>query len=492
MLNSIGISNKSAYNTQETIELRYDPNDTVLSCRYLERGLAFQTDGLYSCCLATVLSPKLFGVDEIESGKIDHLSIVEKRKDIFLRLNSNDVSISCHCCGEVYQKKFKDVHLDRLGGCLLNIQHYTVCNFSCSYCPYAKADELLPPQYSEQKIIDILKCFGDKEKIITGSWIQISGGEPTMLRNLEALISGIIDMDFGDICIFTNSFKHSDIIENYLKSNSVFLSTSVDAGIPSTYKKMRGKEMQVVFDTLVKYRMTGTTRMQIKYIITDENRSEDDLFSFVLLVLVLKPNLVHIIPEFPYGDKQIPRDSALFGAKLLYSLRKYGDFNITLQADGISADPKFTKFSVEMHEEYDRLCTETELTDEYHILNWTNEKEHAVQTGGYVNHLTKSLSTYVEKNSNRNKKIALWGYGTYGQLFCYDNDIVEKNITVIIDADKHKQGIRPLLNKSIIVEPPEYLVNNNVDAIIIASSNYRIEILDYIKKNIKHEVEIIK
>ena len=115
----------------------YSSDDLVYSCRYLERGLAFQIDGLYSCCLATVLSPRLFSVNEIESGCIDHTAIVEKRKNVFIKLNNGDTSIPCQSCGEVYQKKFKDVSLDQVGGCLINIQHYTLCNFHCSYCSYA-------------------------------------------------------------------------------------------------------------------------------------------------------------------------------------------------------------------------------------------------------------------------------------------------------------------------------------------------------------------
>jgi len=473
------------------LDLPYEAEDIVISCRNLERGLAFQMDGLYSCCLTTRMSPRLFSEEEIISGKIDHAAIVEKRKQVFVKLNSGDRSISCCDCGETYKKKYKDVRLDQTGGCMFNIQYYTTCNYNCSYCSTIKTFKSQPPQYPEQRIIDILKCFYDKGKIIGGSWMQISGGEPTLLNDLEVLIKGLVDIKIGDVCVFTNSYIYSDVIEAYLKNNSIFISTSVDTGIPSTYKKIKGKDIQTVFDTLVRYRKTNTTQLQIQYIITDDNRSEDDLFSFVLLVLALRPNIVHIIPEFPLREK-IPHESAVFGAGLLYMLRKYGVTNIILKADSLKVDSRFIEFSTAMHDEYDRICAENPLTDEYNIFTKIESvvNNASAGTGGYVNNLKAQINDFANNEKKSDTKIALWGYGTYGQMLCSDIT-VKQNISVIIDGDERKQGSKPFNNCDVTVEAPEYLIKNHVDLIIVSTSNYRVEILDYIKNNISYEVKVI-
>jgi len=392
----------------------------------------------------------------------------------------------------VYEKPFKDVRFDQVGGCMINIQHYLSCNLRCSYCSWWKSNQLSPPRYPVQRIIDIYNRFNEKGKLLGGSWIQLSGGEPTTLEDLDALVDGFIDLKMGDMCIFTNCVEHSDVIEMYLRKDAVFVTTSIDAGIPSTFKKIRGGEMQSVIDTLVKYRKTNTTQLRLKYIITKENSNEDELFSFIFMMLALRPDLITITPEFPCGDARIPPESAVFGARLWYHLRKYGGFTVEIQSDTLRADPKFASFSSEIYEEFNRLCAETPLTDEFNLLEGVFDTRVALPTKGYVNELRVTFESYVKNDMKEGERVAMWGFGAYGKLLCNGNSIVKQNISIIIDGDEKKQGLKPFNDKDIIIEPPEYLIENRVDTILItAAALHKSEIEDYIKRNIGYEVKIL-
>ena len=197
----------------------------------------------------------------------------------------------------------------------------------------------------------------------------MSGGEPTILKNFDELIICLKELNFGGISVFTNSINYSNELAVQLSKNTVFITTSLDAGTPSTFAKIRRGDIYRAVDTLVKYRRTNTSNMHLKYIITEENRNEEDLFAFVFLMVSLRPNLVHITPEYPYGEMQIPHESVVFGARLWYLLKKYGDINIHLPSDDLKADPKFAKYSTDIRAEFDLLCAHTPLSNEYNILD---------------------------------------------------------------------------------------------------------------------------
>jgi uncharacterized Fe-S cluster-containing radical SAM superfamily protein len=467
------------------LELPYEPEDIVLSCNSMERGLSFQLTGVHCCCMATIMGPLLFGNEEIISGRINHADIIKKRQQYFLRLNKNDAAISCHRCGEVHEKRFKDVRFDQVGGCNINIQHYTSCNLKCSFCCYAKTKQLKPSKYPSQRVIDIYNLFKDKGLVVGGSMVQISGGEPALLPDLETLVTGMVSLKLGNVGIFSNCTIHSEAIEKYLSQNDIILITSIDAGIPSTFFKMKGGNIYDVIQTLLKYRETNTKNIWIKYVITNDNRSDDDLYGFVLLMTVLRPNVVYIAPDFPYGDVEIPYESVLFGAKIWYLIKKHSDFPVRLVSDDLPADPKFTKYSTDIRHEYKRLCENEER------LFHRTDMQPILQSDGFFRYLKKSFETSIEYDITENKKVALWGFGDVGEALYREIDIVKQNTTVIIDSYKSKEEISATIDINADVKLPEYLIDNPVDVIIIATVlNYK-EIEGFIRDNIKYKVKII-
>ena len=297
----------------------YKPDDIVKSCPYLENGSCFELDGMHCCCLGTIISPTIITKDEINENKYDYNLILERKQELFLNINNNDEKAGlCLKCANVKEKKFKDVDLTNIGGQPLpagfNIQHYTACNERCSYCCYAQTNNFKPPQYDLLKVLDICKKQNHLKK---GCWIDFSGGEPAILKDFEKILTYFDENKLGTVVVYSNASIYSHKIYELLKEDKIILTTSVDTGLKSTYAKIRGLDaFPKVFENLLKYRESGTHNIWLKYVVTEDNRTEDDLWSFITTMVALRPDKIMVCPDFPYGDKQIPKETVEFIAKL--------------------------------------------------------------------------------------------------------------------------------------------------------------------------------
>lgn len=330
------------------------PDDIVKSCKYLEKGCCVQLSGIHCCVHGSKGSPVIATVDEIKSGIVDYDFIVNRKKELFESINGfNDKDIKgCKDCCNIITKKFKDVSFDAIGGEHLpggfNIQHYTECNERCLYCCYAQENNFKKPEYDILKIFDLFK---NKNKLGKNNWIDFSGGEPAMLKDFDRIINYMLDNEMGTIVVYSNSVIYSKAISRGLKENKIILTTSLDTGIKSTYAKLRGADVYTkVIENLIKYKNTGTNGLWLKYVITEHNRTEDDMWSFIMTMLAIRPNKVMICPDFPYGDKEIPDETVKFAAKLWYLLEKYGNFSVQDYTSEMG-DPKFAKYHKELAEE---------------------------------------------------------------------------------------------------------------------------------------------
>jgi hypothetical protein len=302
------------------------PDDRVKTCKYIEMGSGFALEGIRCCCLGTFQSPFIVTAEEVRSKVVSYDLVVRRRKELFAAVNgfTDGPTGSCTTCVHLKEAKFKDVSFEYLGGEPLpagfNIQHYTACNQNCTYCCYAQADQLIKPQYD---LLDYLELFRKQGKLRGNNWIDFSGGEPAMLKDFDRILGYLIANDLGTIVVYSNASIFSQAIYDALKKNRIILTTSLDTGMVSTYKKLRDSDaFPRVIANLIRYRNSGTRRLWLKYVITDVNRTEDDLWGFVLAMLALRPDRMLICPDFPYGDKQIPEETVKFAARLWYVLEK--------------------------------------------------------------------------------------------------------------------------------------------------------------------------
>ena len=334
------------------------PNDKVISCKWIERGLCEQIWGLTCCVHGTLTSPTLVSVEEIKEGKVDYDLIVRRKQELFEGINGlRDMNIGgCKGCANLYETEYKNVDFDYIGGlalpCIFDIQHYTACNERCTYCCYVKRKQLVPPQYDILKIFDLFK---NKGKLLKGAHIDFSGGEPAILKDFDKILTYFDENEMGDVAVYSNASIYSQKFCELLKGGNISLTTSLDTGLKSTYAKVRGADLfEQVVENLIKYRNSGTDKMFLKYVITEDNRTDDDMWSFLFAMLALRPNLVMISPDFPYGDAEIPEETVKFAAKLWYNVEKYlGE--IAHDFTWAMGDPKFVKYHKDLAEEIKRL-----------------------------------------------------------------------------------------------------------------------------------------
>ena len=339
-------------------------NDIVKSCKYLQMGCSFLLDGMYPCVHGSIQSPRIVSADEINSGAATYEMIIARRKLIFEALNGhNDTpTADCKICHHLKEVQNSDISFDYLGGEKLpgafSIQHYTICNEKCSYCVYAQNNMFAPPQFN---ILDVYDQFKKRNKICGNNWIDFSGGEPAMLGNFDEIIKYFDDNKMGQVVVYSNALKFSTKLCELLKENKVILTTSIDTGIPSTYEKIRHGSYSKVMENLVKYRNSGTKNLWLKYVIIEDNRTDDDLWSFLFVVLSIRPDRVIISPDFPYGDKFIPQETSRFAARLWCLVEKFTGCK-PKDYTSVMLGEKYDKYRKELHEEIIALKSTAEFS----------------------------------------------------------------------------------------------------------------------------------
>ncbi len=206
----------------------------------------------------------------------------------------------------------------------MGIQHYTKCNERCTYCNFTVEDNFIGPQY---EFLGYLEEFRKRGKLSGGNWIDFSGGEPATLKNFDEILNYFLSHKLGTVVVYSNSTVYKQSIYDALKRNQIILTTSLDTGLASTYKKLRGLDFySKVIENLIRYRNSGTSGLWLKYVVCDVNRTEDDLWSFIMAVLAIKPDKVMICPEFAYGADSFPEETVAFAARLWYLLEKHTGF----------------------------------------------------------------------------------------------------------------------------------------------------------------------
>jgi|GEM_PF-2953452 MoaA/NifB/PqqE/SkfB family radical SAM enzyme len=345
-------------------------SDLVKSCKYIETGTYFALEGVRCCVHANIASPVIITADEIRNNTDIYDLVVQRRRDLFAVINgmSDGATGSCLSCDHLKEKKFKDVNFEYLGGEPLpggmGIQHFTQCNERCTYCFYTRENKFIEPQYD---ILGYLEQFRKKGKLRGNNWIDFSGGEPALLKNLDEILSYFLENKLGTVVVYSNAVKYSQSIYDALKKNKVILTTSLDTGLASTYKKLRGVDAySKVLGNLIRYRNSGTSGLWLKYVICDVNRTEDDLWSFITAVLAIKPDKVMICPDFVFGEKKIPDETVAFAARLWYLLENFTGFTPVDYTTAFK-DLEYEKYRADLKNSIQELKRRNPLDSEYKL-----------------------------------------------------------------------------------------------------------------------------
>lgn len=338
----------------------FQSDEVVRSCVLIERGLRITPDGINCCCGGGMLSPLLITADELSQGRFSFDLLVERRRNLFMAINGKGTTNPGMCmnCALVKEKKFADVDFEHVGGVdnkkagassfILGLTNE--CNMRCIYCSINKNHNFVPLSFD---MVSILEKIKNQDRSLYSPNIELLGGEPTILPEFDSILAYLINNKFGHVYLTSNSLVYKQCVYDYLAQNQISLITSLDAGTPSSFKKIRGSHtMHRVMDNLIRYRNSGTRRMFLKYIIGPWNLDDDNLYGFLFFVCAIKPNF--LIISLDVSLNEYSKDMVLFGAKLYLLVRKYINCNIVFYSDGKTAK-KFNAYSRNVRNKIEEL-----------------------------------------------------------------------------------------------------------------------------------------
>lgn len=170
------------------------------------------------------------------------------------------------------------------------------------------------------------------EDVRWNAHVDFAGGEPTLLENLEEYLEFFRARRIR-VLMFTNAVRFHQAIYDGLADGSIYwVTTSLDAGTPSTFKALRGRDRYLqVLENLSRYAVAGSKgkgMLSVKYIFCDSNCGDDDIAGFAYAMLALRPQKVWLTFDFsPLFLHQFDHDYSKqieAYAKLYLLLKKHG------------------------------------------------------------------------------------------------------------------------------------------------------------------------
>jgi sulfatase maturation enzyme AslB (radical SAM superfamily) len=298
------------------------------------------------------------------------------------------------------------------------------------------------PQYSLDNLFKVMNNVGNDLHIAWG------GGEPTVRKDFNDLFSKVNNKFHPKTQrVFTNALKYSQPLQEALDSRATSITTSIDAGVEDTFRKVRdSKGLDKVLKFLERYSKNSPDLVTIKYIFTTDNYDSYNLIQFVKNIRehnLIKCNYL-ISADFNYETLE---EDIVFSIISLYFM---------LYSEGIYA------VSFDDHI-FHKVRTIGKGVNSYiDNLEVVSEQVQAVKD---------AIRSFSEKKGNN---IIIWGTGEFSE---YLFDTAEDNsfvVSGIVDGMEEKWGTDFM---GFEVQSPQSLVDTELD-IVIASVNFYGEIFN--------------
>jgi uncharacterized radical SAM superfamily Fe-S cluster-containing enzyme len=168
------------------------------------------------------------------SEKINSRSNISTKPINLIRKNENGCPNSCGICDE---------HLTT--PCIALIDLTNRCNLKCPVCFANSAAKGFVFEPSIEEIYQIMDHFR-AIRPIPAAMLQLSGGEPTLRKDLFDIIKYGKQIGFQHIMLTTNGVKLAESVEyckNLIRAGLDAVYLSFDGIEPDTYKKLRGSDL---------------------------------------------------------------------------------------------------------------------------------------------------------------------------------------------------------------------------------------------------------
>jgi|APSaa5957512535_1039671.scaffolds.fasta_scaffold03977_5 organic radical activating enzyme len=413
------------------------------SCIHIQKSIYLAPYEVRACCQRFFVDGEMKGdislVTLKEPRNIEYSEIIKTKEELIKGIN-NGTDDRCSGCFMLKEEEWKDIKDEKLD--VLSIENHSLCNMKCSYCSdvYYGGVE---PQYSLEYLFQDLTSVGDTLHIAWG------GGEPTVRKDFNDLFLSLNNKFHPKTQrVFTNALKYSSVLQEALDSRVTSITTSIDAGVEDTFRKVRdSKGLDKVLQFLERYSQNSPDLVTIKYIFTADNYDSYNLSQFVKKVKehnLIKCNYL-ISADFNY---ETLKENMIFSIISLYfRLHSEGVYAVSFD-DHIFH--KVREIGKNVHKYVDNL---EEISDQ-----------------------DKITRDAIESFKERNNSVVIWGTGEFSK---YLFDTAKENgliVSGIVDGMEDKWGSNFM---GFEVQNPESLVDSKSD-IVIASVNFYGEIFNKI------------
>ncbi|WP_338600253.1 GTP 3',8-cyclase MoaA [Sulfolobus tengchongensis] len=187
--------------------------------------------------------------------------------------------------------------IDRFGRPLedLRITLTHVCNFQCFFC-HMEGEEGMENGLNKDEILlvaKVAKKFGINS-------VKLTGGEPTLRRDLAEIIQGLKQLGYKDVSMTTNGFLLKDLAPKLKLAGLDRINISLHAVSRETFKKITGVDaFDKVIEGIKEAIDEGLRPVKLNFVVNKRNLAE--AFKFIELAQDLGVDEIHLIELHPVG-----------------------------------------------------------------------------------------------------------------------------------------------------------------------------------------------
>jgi sulfatase maturation enzyme AslB (radical SAM superfamily) len=243
------------------------------SCKWISSGIVFNQSDLAICCYGDNVGggrPPLTNNNTYHGDIPNYNLIFEKKERIRELQRKGETFPPCEGCEFLHERNDWDKDTGKIRNIV--IQHSPVCNCKCIYC-YTEQNKDFYNTWKPYNVLPVIKDMIQRDILEKGAYINIAGGEPTILEEFEELTALLLKHDcFLDI--FSSGIKFSQAISDNMHTGRVNLTVSIDSGCAETYQKIKQiNAFPKVVENLRRYaenQYQDVPRIRTKYIIVPQ------------------------------------------------------------------------------------------------------------------------------------------------------------------------------------------------------------------------------
>lgn len=237
------------------------------SCKWISSGIVFNQNDLGHCCYAAPGGgrPPITN-DKSYNGELLNFDSIFEKKDKIQQLQANGETYPpCEGCEFLEEKNWENNKKIKN----IVIQQSPVCNCKCTYC-FTEQNKEYYNTWKPYNVLPVIKDMIEKGILEKGAYVNIAGGEPTILKEFEELCELLLAHNcFLDV--FSSGIKFSPVIEKGIQSGKINVTVSIDSGCSETYKTIKQIDaFDKVVENLTRYaknQYLHRNRLRTKYII---------------------------------------------------------------------------------------------------------------------------------------------------------------------------------------------------------------------------------